>query len=378
MSGGRIYLSPPDVRSLERQLILDAIDSNWIAPVGPDLDAFEEEVARVTGVAHAVGVTSGTAALHLALHEIGVGPGDDVLVATLSFAACANAVHYTGAQPVFVDSDRDTWTLSVELTREELEARAESGRLPKAAIVVDLFGQCADYGRLLPLFDAYGVPVIEDAAEALGATYRGHPAGSFGHCAVVSFNGNKIVTASGGGMYLCRDPVPAARVRHLATQAREPVVHYEHTEVGFNYRLSNLLAAFGRGQLAALGDRIERRRQVNVAYREALADVPGVSFMPIADYGIPNHWLTCIMIEEKMAGTTRERVRQHLECEDIEARPAWKPLHLQPAFSDAPRRVDGTSEAIFDSGLCLPSGSGMTDEQLERVIVNLRKAFPGS
>jgi dTDP-4-amino-4,6-dideoxygalactose transaminase len=378
MSVGRIYLSPPDVRGLERQLILDAIDSNWIAPLGPDLDAFEEEVADATGVAHAVGVTSGTAALHLALHEMGIGPGDEVLVATLTFAACANAVRYTGAQPVFVDADSGTWTLSVELTEEELDARARAGRLPKAAIVVDLYGQCADYDRLLPLFDSYGVPVIEDAAEALGATYRSRLAGSFGHCGVVSFNGNKIVTASSGGMFLCQDPVLAARVRHLATQAREPVVHYEHTEVGFNYRLSNLLAAFGRGQLATLGERIKRRRQVNASYRQALAELPGVGFMPIADYGQPNHWLTCITIDQRLAGTTPELLRQHLERTNIESRPTWKPLHLQPAFAEAARRVDGTSEDIFERGLCLPSGSGMTDEQLERVISGLLDGIPAA
>jgi dTDP-4-amino-4,6-dideoxygalactose transaminase len=373
---GRIYLSPPDVRDLERHLILAAIDSNWIAPVGPDLDAFEEEIAFATDVAHAVGVTSGTAALHLAVHEMGVGPGDEVLVSTLAFAACANAVRYMGAQPVFVDSDPATWTISVELTEEELDTRARTGQLPKAAIVVDIYGQCADYDRLLPLFERYAVPVIEDAAEALGATYRGRPAGSFGRCGVLSFNGNKIVTASSGGMFLCQDPMLAARVRHLATQAREPVVHYEHKEVGFNYRLSNLLAAFGRGQLAALEERIKRRRQVNTAYRQALAEVPGIGFMPIADYGQPNYWLTCITIDPDVAGTNPELLRQHLERTNIESRPTWKPLHLQPAFADAPRRVDGTSEKVFDRGLCLPSGSGMTDEQLERVISGLLDGIP--
>jgi dTDP-4-amino-4,6-dideoxygalactose transaminase len=367
----RIYLSAPDVRGAERELVDAAISSNWLAPVGPDLDAFEREVASVTEVAYAVGLTSGTAALHLALHELGVGPGDTVLVSTFTFASPANAAAYLGATPVFVDSDPETWELSASLVSEELAASEKRGQLPKAAVVVDLYGQCADYDELLPLFAEHGIAVVEDAAEALGATYRGRPAGSFGKCAALSFNGNKIITTSGGGMLLCNDEPFAARVRHLATQAREPVAHYEHLEIGYNYRLSNLLAALGRAQLATLGDRLQRRRAINELYRESLGSLPGVSFMPVASYGEPNHWLTCITIDPDIAGFSREDLRLHLETADIESRPTWKPMHMQPAFKDAPARVDGTSEQIFATGLCLPSGSGMSDSELDTVIAKI-------
>lgn len=363
----RIYLSPPDVRGEERRLILEAIDSNWIAPAGPALASFEKEVASVAGVSNAVGLSSGTAALHLALHVLGVGRGDEVVVPTLTFAASANAVVYTGATPIFIDADAETWTLSPNLVEEELAARAAANRLPKAAIVVDLYGQCADYERLVPLFDRYGIPVIEDAAEALGATAFGRPAGSYGRCGVLSFNGNKIITTSGGGMFLCDDAKLSDRVRYLSTQAREPVAHYEHIEIGFNYRLSNLLAAFGLGQLATLSDRINRRQEINCAYREAFCGCAGLEFMPIAPYGRPNFWLSCVTVDP-LTGTSKESIRQHLESSDVEARPVWKPLHLQQVFAGAPGRIDGTAERLFDKGLCLPSGSGMSDAELDRVI----------
>jgi dTDP-4-amino-4,6-dideoxygalactose transaminase len=349
----RIYLSPPDVRGLERKLIIEAIDSNWVAPVGPDLDAFEREVASLAGVRYGVGLTSGTAALHLALAAVGVGSGDEVLVSTLTFAAPANAVRYMGASPIFVDADPDTWCLSPQLVEDELASRATLGTLPKAAIVVDLYGQCADYERLTPLFAQFDIPVVEDAAEALGASYRGSPAGSFGS-------------------------IVASRARYLATQARQPVAHYEHTEIGYNYRLSNLLAAFGRGQIATLAERIERRRHINQTYREALGAVPGIEFMPIATYGIPNYWLTCITLDHHRTGVSSEDLRLRLEEVDIESRPVWKPMHLQPAFASAPTRTDGTSDRLYASGLCLPSGSGMTDQQIERVVGELLAAIPAA
>jgi dTDP-4-amino-4,6-dideoxygalactose transaminase len=372
----RIYLSAPEVRGAERALLDQAVASNWIAPAGPDLDAFEAEVASVCGRSHAVGLTSGTAALHLALEAVGVRRDDTVVVSTLTFAAPANAAVYLGATPVFVDSDRATWQISPELLDEELSARATAGTLPKAVVVVDVYGQCADYDRLRPIVERFDVALIEDAAEALGATYKGAPAGSFGAAAALSFNGNKIITTSGGGMLLCDDEAMATRVRYLATQAREPFPHYEHTEIGYNYRLSNLLAAFGRGQLATLSERVERRRTINERYRQAFAQVPGISFMPIAPYGQPNYWLTCITVDPEVTGTDRERLRQHLEAADIESRPTWKPMHLQPVFADAPRRVDGTSQDLFEHGLCLPSGSGIDDTQLERVIETLRGGLP--
>lgn len=374
----RIFLSPPDVRPLERAMVDAAIVSNWVAPVGPDLDEFERAGATAGGVQYAVGLSSGTAALHLALKELGVGAGDSVLCSTFTFIATANAATYVGATPVFIDSDVDTWTMSVSLVADELAQRARTGNLPKAAVIVDLYGQCADYDELLPLFATYGVPVIEDAAEALGSTYRGRPAGSFGTCGVLSFNGNKIITTSGGGMLLCDDRRLADRVRYLATQAREPFAHYEHVEVGYNYRLSNVLAAFGRGQLAALPERISRRRAINERYRQQLGAVPGVGFMPIAQYGESNCWLSCVLLDVSITGIDPESLRLQLEAADIESRPTWKPMHLQPVYRDAPACIDGTSEQLFRRGLCLPSGSGMTDAQQDFVIDRTLAALHGS
>lgn len=367
----RIYLSPPDIRPLERQMVLDAIDSGWVAPAGPDLARFEAEVAEVTGTKHAVALSSGTAALHLALLELGVGPGDFVLVSTFTFAATANAVAYVGATPVFIDADAETWQLDPELLAAELEARAAAGTLPKAAIVVDLYGQCADYARIVPLLDLYGVVLIEDAAEAVGATFANRNAGSFGRCGVISFNGNKLITSGGGGMLVTDDATLAARVRHLSTQAREPVAHYEHIEIGYNYRLSNMLAAFGRGQLASLTERIARRAEIEHRYRAALAERPGYSFMPVGPDRTVNHWLTVITIDPTLAGHDAEALRVHLEGDDIESRPAWKPMHLQPVFADAPRRTNGVSENVFKTGLCLPSGSSMSDADVDRVVARL-------
>jgi pyridoxal phosphate-dependent aminotransferase EpsN len=369
----RIWLSPPDVTGDDRQRLIDAVDGGWVAPVGPDLDGFEREVATATGRAFGVGLSSGTAALHLALLGVGVGPGDEVLTSTFTFVATANAIRYIGAQPVFIDSEPSTWQMSPDLLGEELAARKASGRaLPAAVVVVDLYGQAADYGRIVPILDEYGVPLIEDAAEALGATFGDRPAGSFGAAAVVSFNGNKIISTSGGGMLVTDDEAVAVRARHLATQARQPVAHYEHTEVGFNYRLSNLLAAFGRGQLADLGRRVDRRRAINQRYRTAFAGEAAISFMPEADYGRSTNWLTCIRLDPS-GPATPEEVRLHLEDHDVESRPTWKPMHQQPAYADAPARIDGTSDRIFAEGLCLPSGSTLADREQDRVIDLVRE-----
>ena len=371
----RIFLSPPDVRSPERELLLAALDSGWVAPVGPDLDAFELELAACAGVPHAVALSSGTAALHLALLLAGVGPGDDVVVPTLTFAASAFAVTYLGARPCFVDADPTSWNVSPELLATELAERAGQGRLPAAVVTVDLYGECADYDALVPLCGEHGVPLVEDAAEAIGASWQGRPAGSFGTAAVLSFNGNKLLTTSGGGALVTNDAVLAARARHLATQAREPVVHYEHTEIGFNYRLSNLLAAVGRGQLRTLSERIERRRAIRRAYEELLRGVPGVALQPLDPRGEGNAWLTCITIDPAAAGVDREAVRLALEAEDIESRPVWKPMHAQPVFAGHPARVDGTADRLFATGLCLPSGSGMADGDLGRVLAALASAL---
>jgi dTDP-4-amino-4,6-dideoxygalactose transaminase len=366
---GRIHLSAPDLRGPEREALLAALDSGWIAPVGPALDAFEEELAARTGRAHGVGLASGTAAIHLALRELGVGPGDDVLVSTFTFAGSAFPVVHCGAIPVFVDCEAGSWNMSPDLLAEELDERRRRGRpAPRAAVVVDLYGQCADYDRLIPILEAHGVPLLEDAAEAIGATSRGRPAGSFGVAAALSFNGNKLITTSGGGALVCDDPALAHRFRHLATQAREPAPHYEHVEVGFNYRLSNLLAAFGHGQLATLEDRIRRRAEIRDRYLTAFAAVDGVELNPIAEGQSPNHWLTCITVDPARSGFSAEDLRVHLETADVESRPTWKPMHLQPVFAEAPCRVDGTSQALFERGLCLPSGSGMSEGDLERVL----------
>jgi len=368
----RIYLSPPEVGAEERQMLLDAFDSNWIAPVGPDIDAFEEELAERAGVDHAVALSSGTAALHLGLLLVGVGPGDDVFVPSFTFVATAAAVSYVGANPVFVDCSASNWTIDPALVAEELTVRARRGRLPRAVITVDLYGQTADYDSLATLCEEYGIPLIEDAAEALGATYRGRPAGSLGTVGVFSFNGNKIITTSGGGMLVADSAELIDRARHLATQARDPFPHYEHSELGYNYRLSNLLAALGRAQLRGLDGRIERRRRINEAYRVGLAGLPGVEFMPVAAYGEPNWWLTCILIDPDRFGAGREEIRLALESVDVESRPTWKPLHLQPVF-DGVATVGGASCAhIFERGLCLPTGSALSESELARVVDTIR------
>ena len=363
----RIFLSPPDVGDEERLLLLDAFDSNWIAPLGPHVDGFEADVAARIAVPGVLALTSGTAALHLGLLVLGVGPGDDVLVPTQTFVATANVVTYLGARPVLVDSHPDTWTIDPALVAAELAERAAKNRLPAALVTVDLYGQCADYDQLLATCAEYGVSVVEDAAEALGATYRGAPAGSFGAAAVFSFNGNKIITTGGGGMLVSHDTVLVDRARYLSTQARQPVVHYEHNDIGFNYRLSNLLAAVGRGQLRGLDERMARRHAINVTYRAALAAVPGIAFMPHAPYGEPNHWLTCILVDPAEFGATHEDIRLALEALDIESRPTWKPLHLQPVYAGAPTVGGGVAAAIFDQGLCLPSGSRLGPDDIDRI-----------
>ena len=373
----RIYLSAPDTSAADREALLAAFDGGWIAPVGPDLDGFEAELAAACDRRFAAALASGTAALHLSLLSIGVGPGDTVLVSDFTFAASVNAILYTGATPVLIDSDAATWNLSPELLADELDERRAAP--PKAAVVVDLYGQCADYGRIVPLLAEHGVELVADAAEALGATCDGRPAGAFGRAAVLSFNGNKIISTSGGGCVVTDDEKLAARVRHLATQAREPAPHYEHVDVGYNYRLSNLLAALGRSQLADLPRRVERRRAIFDRYVDALAEVDGVAFAPEADYGRSNRWLTCITIDAEVTGFTPDELRLHLEAEDIEARPTWKPMHLQPAYRDLPQRIDGTSERFFETGLCLPSGSSLTHEDQDRVIAAiLERAGGGS
>jgi len=370
----RIYLSPPHMGEAERRLLLEAFDSNWIAPLGPHVDAFEREMATKVGVNFAVALASGTAALHLALRILGVGRGDEVVVSTLTFAATVNPIVYEGAAPVFIDAESETWNMDPSLLEEELSERRRSGRLPKAVVVVDLYGQCAQLEKISAICDAYGVPLVEDAAEALGATRGGRQAGSFGAMGVFSFNGNKIITTSGGGMLVSDRQDWTERARFLATQARDPAPHYQHSEIGFNYRLSNLLAAVGRGQLRVLDERIARRRQIRELYRSCLEGVPGIEFMPEAPQGKSNGWLTCITIDPGMCGTTREKARRALEALNIEARPVWKPMHMQPVFHGARARERGVAARQFENGLCLPSGSSMTDEDVTFVATELARA----
>ncbi len=368
----RIYLSPPEDGDEERRMLLEAFDSNWIAPVGPDIDAFERELAERVGVEHAVALSSGTAALHLGLQLVGVGDGDDVLIPSFTFVASAAAVTYLGANPVLVDCSSSTWNIDPELVAEELRTRSRRSRLPAAVVTVDLYGQAADYDALTTVCETYGIPLIEDAAEALGASYRGRPAGSFGNAAVFSFNGNKIITTSGGGMLVSDSPELIERARFLATQARDPSPHYEHSVIGYNYRLSNLLAALGRAQLRGLDSRIERRRKINGSYRAALGDLPGIELMPVADYGEPNWWLTCILVDPRQFGADREQIRLALESVDVESRPTWKPLHLQPVFAGVPTVGGAVSADIFERGLCLPTGSALSDSELELVVETIR------
>lgn len=371
----RIYLSPPDVSADDRAALGRAFDGGWIAPLGPEVDGFERELATQTGRQHGVALSSGTAALHLALVDAGIGLRDRVLVQSLTFAASANAVAYVGGEPTFVDSEEASWNLDPDLVAEELERGRREGRPYRAVIPVDLYGQCADYDRIGPLCDEYEAVLIEDAAEALGATYKGRPAGSFGAAAVLSFNGNKIITTSGGGALVTDSETAAQHVRFLSTQARDPAPHYQHSELGFNYRLSNLLAALGRSQLADLGRRVERRRHHNARYREALADLPGVTFMPEAPGCYSTFWLTVLTIDPEAAGVSRDDVRLHLESLDIEARPVWKPMHLQPYFADCRMVGGGVSDALFRDGLCVPSGSILTDDDRDRVAAEVRSVF---
>jgi dTDP-4-amino-4,6-dideoxygalactose transaminase len=352
----------------ERAMLLEAFDSNWIAPLGPHVDGFERELAAFVNVPHAAALSSGTAGLHLALKLLDVDRDDEVLVSSFTFAATANAIKYCGAVPVFVDSELASWNLDPELLEQGLRERLALGRRPRAVIAVDLYGHLPDYDRVRAVCAQFDVPLIEDAAEALGSTYKGQPAGSLGDLGVFSFNGNKIITTSGGGMLTSARRDWIERARFWATQAREPAPHYEHREVGYNYRLSNLLAAIGRAQLHNLPGRIQARQRNRARYFQALSDVPGISFLRDQPYEKANAWLTCIRVDAAAFGATREDLRLALERADIESRPVWKPMHVQPVFENAPRIGGAVSEAIFHDGLCLPSGSAMTEDDTQRVV----------
>jgi pyridoxal phosphate-dependent aminotransferase EpsN len=364
----RLYLSPPHIGPDELALVTEAFATNWVAPVGPHVDAFEAEFAAAVGARHAVAVTSGTAALHLALRLLGVGRGDEVMVSDLTFCASVNPILYEGATPVFVDSEPGSWNLDPALVEDEFRRRAAAGRQVKALVAVHLYGQPADLDPLVALCARYGVALVEDAAEALGATYKGRAPGSDGAAGIFSFNGNKIITTSGGGMLVTPDAALAAHAKKLATQARDDAPHYEHSEIGFNYRLSNVLAGIGRGQLRVLPDRVDARRRVFAAYEAALGGLPGVAFMPEPAWARASRWLTCLTIDPDAFGATREDLRLAMEAENIEARPVWKPMHLQPVYAGYPVVGGAVGAGLFERGLCLPSGSAMTAADVQRVV----------
>jgi dTDP-4-amino-4,6-dideoxygalactose transaminase len=400
----RIFLSPPHMGGEELHFVREAFESNYIAPLGPQVDSFEREFAETVGIRHAVAVSSGTAAMHLALRILAVGPGDEVFASTLTFIGSVTPIVFQGGTPVFIDSDRASWNMDPDLLGQELEACHARGRLPKAVVPTDLYGQCADLDRIVAVCSPYGIPVVVDAAEALGAQYKNRCAGAGAAAAVFSFNGNKIITTSGGGMLASDDRELIEQARFLAQQARDPAPHYEHSQIGYNYRMSNVAAAIGRGQLRVLDERVTAKRSIFQYYRTHLADLPGIDFMPEAPYGRCTRWLTVILVSPELFGTDREAIRLALETENIESRPIWKPMHLQPVFAvNAPRvesveasrvgsgpkasescamghvrysarAVGGAvSEGLFERGLCLPSGTQMTEEDLAQVVGIIRK-----
>jgi dTDP-4-amino-4,6-dideoxygalactose transaminase len=371
----RILLSPPHLSGLEPRFVQDALDSNWIAPVGPHVDAFERDFAAAIAAANVAAVSSGTAALHLALRLAGVRPGDDVLVSTLTFVASASPIVYLGANPVFVDSESASWNIDAALVAEAIESRVAHRRAPRAVVVVHLFGQCADLEPILAVCAQHGIAVIEDAAEALGATYRGKAAGTIGLFGVFSFNGNKMITTSGGGALVSARPDLIARARYLAGQARADTAHYEHSELGYNYRMSNILAALGCAQLCVLPERVAARRRIARIYQEQLGDLPGLCFQREAEWGVHARWLTCATVDPELAGFDVSQLRNALEEECIESRPVWKPLHMQPLFAGCEHIGGSVAERLFARGICLPSGSSLTDTDLARVIEVIRRHF---
>ena len=379
MTKSRIYLSPPHMNGDEQRYIQEAFESNWIAPLGPNVDGFEKEIASYVGVSEAVAVSSGTAAIHLALSLLGVTKGDTVFCSTLTFIASANPIIYQGAEPIFIDSEPETWNMSPQALARALQDASIEGALPKAVIVVNLYGQSAKMDEILSLCNQYNVPVIEDAAESLGSTYKGKASGTFGKFGVYSFNGNKIITTSGGGMLVSNDVAALQQARFLATQARDSAPHYQHSQLGYNYRMSNILAGVGRAQLQVLKNRVEARRQIFERYYQELAGLTGITFMPELSNTKTNRWLTVLTINEKEAGISAAQLVQAFTEQNIEARPVWKPLHMQPLFQGVRyyphSENDDVAQLLFQTGICLPSGSNMTEDDQNRVIQCLKKAL---
>lgn len=371
-----IYLSPPHMGRYERQFVAEAFDSNWVAPLGPQVDAFERELAEYVEIGGAAALSSGTAAIHLALKLLGVGSGDSVFCSSLTFSASANPITYQHATPIFIDSEPASWNMSPSALQQAFLDARKYNNMPKAVIIVNLYGQSADMDELIGICDSYGVPVIEDAAESLGATYKGKASGTFGRFGIYSFNGNKIITTSGGGMLVSNDLEALEKVRFWATQARDKARHYQHSEIGYNYRMSNILAGIGRGQLRVLEERITTRREIFDRYLRALSDVDGIEFMPEASYGRSNRWLTTLTVDPDKTGAKATHIMDALAAENIESRPIWKPLHLQPVFKDciyySHTSNESVSEGLFKDGICLPSGSNMMIEEQNQVIAVIK------
>lgn len=373
----RVYLSPPDVTATEEKFVLAALRSGWVAPAGPEIGEFEREIAARSGRSRAVAVNSGTAALHLVLRAWDIGPGDFIPTASMTFVATANAIAYTGATPVFIDCEPATGNIDTDLLDHAIKTLRASGKSVPAALPVDFLGKCCNYSALAELALSHNVRILLDAAESLGAQHKGEPAGSFGEAAIFSFNGNKVLTTSAGGMIVTDDDELAARATFLASQARAQAVHYEHSEVGYNYRMSNVLAALGRAQLHRLDDMLKRRRSHREAYIQYFAEVPGVSVFSCGDDYEDNCWLTAVLVDEPVARFSRDTLAEALEAAHIETRPLWNPMHLQPAYRDHPAYLTGSAERLFGCGLALPSGSAMTADERERVLAVVRSVVDG-
>ncbi|WP_242927529.1 DegT/DnrJ/EryC1/StrS family aminotransferase [Pontibacter vulgaris] len=372
----KIWLSSPHMGGSEEKYVKEAFDTNWIAPLGPNVDGFEKDLESFLGNnVHVAALSSGTAALHLALIILGVKAGDEVICQSMTFSASANPIAYQGATPVFVDSEDRTWNMSPEHLETAIQDRISKGSKPKAIIVVHLYGMPAEMDRIMEIADTYEIPVVEDAAEALGSSYKGKQLGTFGAMSILSFNGNKIITTSGGGALVSTNEEWIKKARFLATQARDNAPHYQHSHIGYNYRMSNICAGIGRGQMEVLTDRVQQRRKNTEFYKKAFEGNNAVSFAeePDSDY-YSNRWLTTILVDDA-SGVSREDLRLALEKDNIESRPLWKPMHLQPIFAEAPFYGDGTSERLFERGLCLPSGSNLTEDDLQRVIEKTEACF---
>lgn len=376
----RIFLSSPHMGGQERAFVEQAFDENWVAPVGPHITAFEKDFETLLGGGHCVAVSSGTAALHLCIRLAGVGPGDEVLCSDLTFIASASPITFQGAKPVFVDANEATWNMDLDLLENHLEQRRSEGRpMPKAMIVVHLYGQSADLDKACELCDRFNITLIEDAAESLGTYYKDKHTGTFSRFGIFSFNGNKIITAGSGGMLVASDPEMADKARFLATQARDDAPHYQHSEVGYNYRMSNILAGIGRGQLGVLSERVEQKRAIFSQYQKHLGDLPEIHFMPEAENTRANRWLSCVTFgdTDEQGYELREAVRLALEAENIESRPVWKPMHMQPVFANAEFIGGGDGEKLFTRGLCLPSDTKMRDADIDRICAIIRSVVEG-